>query len=348
MALTDRRRSGPGCSIMRTTWTAAHCGPAVQGGWPRPHVSRFAALGKNTTVKKTSDSARGLRLLVVTTMVGAIGALPSTLAVDVRAQSPAVRSVRAAKGLMVSPVYEGWYEVDGTRYALFGYYNRNLEEIVDVPVGPHNHVAPGPPDQGQPTRFFPGISYGVFAVAVPKDQPKAEVTWTVTAHGQTLSIPASLDPLYLISPQRETGSGYPGNTPPVLKFDPVGPSAQGPRGIVAIRTATVSRPLPLDVWVTDDGLPPSRPGARTPVALRSLHLGFWGLTLSWQAYRGSGAVRFSDQTPEVEQGQARTTVTFSEPGEYMLHLLAIDSRTPTRCCWTNGYVKVTVGSAGSR
>ena len=240
-------------------------------------ASRLAVRGprKKSPVKKTSDSARGMRLLVVTTMVGAIGALPSTLAVDVRAQSPAVRSVRAAKGLMVSPVYEGWYEVDGTRYALFGYYNRNLEEIVDVPVGPHNHVAPGPPDQGQPTRFFPGMSYGVFAVAVPKDQPKAEVTWTLTAHGQTLSIPVSLDPLYLISPQRETGSGYPGNTPPVLKFDPVGPSAQGPRGIVAIRTATVSRPLLLDVWVTDDGLPPSRPGARAPVALTSLHLGFW-------------------------------------------------------------------------
>jgi hypothetical protein len=46
--------------------------------------------------------------------------------------------------------------------------------------------------------------------------------------------------------------------------------------------------------------------------------------------------------PKVEQGKASTTVTFSEPGEYMLHLLAIDSRTPSRCCWTNGYVKVTV------
>ena len=101
--------------------------------------------------------------------------------------------------------------------------------------------------------------YGVFAVALPKDQPKTEVTWTLTANGQTLSIPASLDPLYLISPQRETGTAYPGNTPPVLKFDPTGPSAQGPHGIVASRTATVSRPLTLDVWVTDDGLPPPKP-----------------------------------------------------------------------------------------
>ena len=134
--------------------------------------------------------------------------------------------------MLVSPVYEGWYEVDGRKYALFGYSNRNLEEIVDIPIGPNNHVAPGPPDQGQPTRFFPGMHYGVFAAALPNDQPKTEVTWTLTANGQTLSIPVSLDAQYFISPQQENGGAYPGNTPPVLKFDPAGASAQGPHGIV--------------------------------------------------------------------------------------------------------------------
>ncbi len=299
---------------------------------------------------KATDSACSVRLLILVVILGVMGALASTLRVDLRAQSPAVKSdVRAARGLVVSPVYEGWYEVDGTKYALFSYYNRNLEEIVDVPIGPHNHVAPGSPDQGQPTRFFPGMFYGVFAVALPKDQPRTEVSWTLTANGQTLAIPVSLDPLYLISPQRETGTGYPGNTPPVLKFDPAGPSAQGPHGIAATRTATVLRPLMLDVWVTDDGLPPQRPGTRMPVSVASLHLGSWGLLLRWQVYRGAGAVSFSDQAPTVEQGKARTTVTFSEPGNYMLRLLAIDSRSADRCCWTNGYIKVTVqGEAPGR
>jgi hypothetical protein len=298
-----------------------------------------------------SDSTRGLRLLVLTTVFGAIGALPSMLGYGVRAQIPAVKyDVPAAKGLVVSPVYEGWYEVDGRKYALFAYYNRNLEEIVDIPIGPHNHVAPGPPDQGQPTRFFPGVSYGVFAAALPKDQPTTEVTWTLTANGQTLSSPASLDPLYVISPQRETGGAYPGNTPPVLRFDPTGASAQGPHGIVVSRTATVSRPLTLDVWVADDGLPPPRRESRAPVVRGgSSRQNPQGLALSWQVYRGSGAVGFSDQTPAVEQGKARTTVTFSEPGNYMLHLLAIDSRTANMCCWTNGYAKVTVeGGAQGR
>ena len=287
------------------------------------------------TVMKVLDRARGLRLLVLTTALGAMGTLPSILELGVRAQIPAVKfDVRAAKGLAVSPLYEGWYEVDGRRYASFGYANRNREEIVDVPIGPRNSIAPGPPDQGQPTHFSPGIFYGVFVAAVPKDAPTTEVTWTLTANGQTLSIPAIMDPLYLISPQRETGGAYPGNTPPILKFDPTGASsAQGPLGIVVSRTATVGRPLTLDVWVADDGLPPAprRPG---PI--------LEGLRLSWQVYRGSGAVSFSTQTPAVEQGKARTTVTFSEPGDYMLHLLAIDSQTANRCCWTNGYVKVRV------
>ena len=73
-----------------------------------------------------------------------------------------------------------------------------------------------------------------------------------------------------------------------------------------------------------------------------------GLALGWQVYRGSGRVSFSDQTPAVEQGKARTDVTFSEPGDYMLHLQAVDSRTATRCCWTNAYVKVTVAGGAQR
>jgi hypothetical protein len=297
-----------------------------------------------------SRSARGLWLLALSALSGAFGALPSMPGPGVGAQTPAVKfDVRAAKGLEVSPFYEGWYELDGSTYVLFGYSNRNLEQIVDVPIGPENNVAPGPPDQGQPTRFLPGISYGVFAVALPKGQPTTEVTWTLTANGETLSIPASLDALYLISPQRETGGAYPGNTPPIVKFDPAGASAQGPHGIVVSRTATVSRPLALDAWVTDDGLPPpprrdGKPGGRG-VPSRNPQ----GLALSWQVHRGSGTVSFSDQSPAVEEGKARTTVTFSEPGDYMLHLLAVDSRTATRCCWTNAYVKVTVeGGAQGR
>jgi hypothetical protein len=177
---------------------------------------------------------------------------------------------------------------------------------------------------------------------LPKDQPKTELTWTLTANGQTLSIPASLDQLYLIEPQKESGGTYPGNTPPVLKFDPAGPSGQGPIGVVATRTATVGTPLTLDVLITDDNIPPPpKPGSKAAGRGASRQAPA-GLALHWQVYRGAGGVKFSNPTPAIEQGKASTTVTFGAPGEYMLHLLAIDSRTATRCCWTNGYVRVKV------
>src|SRR5262245_35436606 len=155
-------------------------------------------------VLKVSDLVRGSRLLALAAVFGATAG-PALLSVA-RAQVPAVKfDVRAAKGLTVTPVYEGWYELDGRKYVLFAYYNRNLEEVIDIPVGQNNQVTPGSSDQGQPTHFPPGLYYGVFAVALPKDQPKTEVTWTLTANGQTLAIPAFIDPLYFISPLQENG-----------------------------------------------------------------------------------------------------------------------------------------------
>jgi hypothetical protein len=280
----------------------------------------------------------------------AIGTASWLFTLGLRAQAP-VPSVKldvvAARGLQVSPVYEGWYQIGAARYALFGYFNRNLEEIVNVPVGPDNAVTPGPMDQGQPTRFFPGQHFGVFAVAVPGE--KTEVTWTLAANGYKFSIPAFLDPLYLVQPQRDEAGTYPGNTPPTVKFDPAGQSAQGPFGVATSRAAVVSQPLVLDVWVTDDGLPPP-PGVKGAApALRGTPGGRGrrqGLMVSWIVHRGPGAVTFSNPTPPVEGGKAVTTATFSTAGEYMLRVLAEDSRTGNKCCWTNGYVKVAVRDAG--
>jgi len=45
-------------------------------------------------------------------------------------------------------------------------------------------------------------------------------------------------------------------------------------------------------------------------------------------------------------GRATTTVTFSEPGEYVLHVLATDASLEAergyQCCWSNAQVKVSV------
>ncbi|HAT18099.1 MAG TPA: hypothetical protein DCS76_09915, partial [Gemmatimonadetes bacterium] len=56
----------------------------------------------------------------------------------------------------IAPVYEGFEtNDDGSFNLLFGYYNRNWEEEINVPVGPDNRLEPGGPDQGQPAHFFP-------------------------------------------------------------------------------------------------------------------------------------------------------------------------------------------------
>ena len=61
-----------------------------------------------------------------------------------------------------------------------------------------------------------------------------------------------------------------------------------------------------------------------------------------------GEVIFSESTirPEggdtVERKLATTTATFPVPGEYVVLAQALTSSVPSRCCWSNGYVQVSV------
>src|ERR1700722_20911644 len=100
-------------------------------------------------------------------------------------------------GQSITAAYEGWFgNPDGTFSILFGYYNRNLKQDLDIPVGPNNRIElPGPdsgPDHGQPTHFLAGRQWGVFTVTVPKDFGSQKVSWTITANGVTTVLPAGL------------------------------------------------------------------------------------------------------------------------------------------------------------
>ena len=93
-----------------------------------------------------------------------------------------------AKGQDVSPTFEGWESnPDGSFTLHFGYYNRNTEEELFVPVGPANNFDLGKDgDNGQPTHFYPGRRWFVFNVVVPKDWPTDKrVVWTLTTNGRT-------------------------------------------------------------------------------------------------------------------------------------------------------------------
>jgi hypothetical protein len=257
-------------------------------------------------------------------------------------------------GSSVTGAFEGWFNNDdGSHSFLIGYFNRNSQQELDIPIGPNNRIEPGGPDMGQPTHFLPGRQWGMFAVPVPKDfTPQDKFTWTLFVNGQPTSIPFRLHPDYVISPFSEIAVN---NTPPVIRFEQNGPTIQGPIATLAkapTRSASLSGPLELTLWVTDDmkytsGTSAPLSTARPPV------------TLIWSKYRGPGAVTFDKARPPVEKveklppgdnaafsGKATTNVKFSEPGDYVLHVTVNDYSGEGgggfQCCWTTGLVKVSV------
>lgn len=264
-------------------------------------------------------------------------------------QLPVISSQhRHTNGQSVVPLYRGWYRGKGTQvYLAFEYLNRNSEETLEIPIGPNNAIAPGLADQSQPTHFLPGHQHGVFVVPLPTGLA-TEITWTLSSRGETFTTPANLDPLYQIEGLINHGGSFPGNTPPFVQFATDGPAAQGPGGLMTAIDTTIESPISLDVWVTDDGLPPPPSGRKV---IRSLQRAYRrggaseeGVTVTWSKYRGPGTVSFLDASPDVEQGKASTSATFNKSGEYMLRALVSDGSGFDGCCWTNAYVKVKVGS----
>jgi hypothetical protein len=101
--------------------------------------------------------------------------------------------IHFASGQDVVPVYEGWERnPDGSFNMVFGYFNRNYEEEVDVPVGPDNKIEPGAPDQGQPAHFYPRRQEFVFKVRVPADWGEKDLVWTLNIRGKAEKRPLEL------------------------------------------------------------------------------------------------------------------------------------------------------------
>ena len=233
-------------------------------------------------------------------------------------------------GQPVVPLYEGWFEnPDGTYGICFGYFNLNTEEAVDIPLGPDNFIEPSEFDGMQPTHFdpVPEANYRrrfcVFSVTVPDDFGQKEVVWTLRTRGEALSTPGKLIQPYVLD---EPSAGGRGVVAPVLRFGPDGPEFRGRTGFTTgSRTVAVGDPLTLTVWV-------DHPAPRS-----------W---VGWTEHQGPGDVDFRQAEIQVSRadGVATTTARFSEPGEYLLRVQAIYSTASFEyhCCWTNGYVPVTV------
>lgn len=254
-------------------------------------------------------------------------------------------------GTSITPSMEGWFEnPDGTKTFIVGYLNRNYKMEVDVPIGENNKIEPGGPDYGQPTHFMPHRQLGMFTITVPKDFGQQRLTWSITTNGKTNSIPLKLVPDYVLQPFEDVAVH---NTPPILRFSANGPAIQGPIATMAKATtmqARVGVPLPITALMVDDGKFTSGSNAQP----RNLPP---PVELEWSKYRGAGDVKFDSRSPKVKieaggpvgvefKGQATTTVTFSAPGDYVLHLNVDDfsgrGSGETGCCWTTALVKVNV------
>ncbi|MEX2130891.1 MAG: hypothetical protein WD772_05345 [Pseudohongiellaceae bacterium] len=211
------------------------------------------------------------------------------------------------RGQHVEPAYEGWREnPDGTYSFVFGYFNENWEQELDISVGDLNFFSPGDTDRGQPTHFLPRRNRFTFEVVVPSDWGDRELVWTITSpNGETRSAYATLatdygiDNMVIASETGSLGAGTSSpesrsNTPPVV-------TVTGDRS----RTVRAGEPLRLLTNVADDGLPKSRrnrdpedgsPAVELPVESRMLRpprrstVGKTnGLFLSWNVYRGPGS-----------------------------------------------------------
>ena len=251
-------------------------------------------------------------------------------------------------GRPVVPVFEGWFEnEDGTYTLSFGYISMNLAEPLNIPLGPDNFIEPSEFDGGQPTHFrqvhpFIRRPWSNFTITVPADFGDQRIVWTLRNNGDTYSTPAHItSPPYLlddqVAPARyqaaaagATQGDVIGSYAPEIRFDVSGPRATGIQGVrTGPLSARVGQPLELSVLVDSRGRPES-----------------W---LWWTYYSGPGDATFSVEEIDVPltdgEGVGTTTVTFSEPGDYVLLVQAIENLHNSfeyHCCWTNGHIEVTV------
>lgn len=264
------------------------------------------------------------------------------------------------RGQNVAPVFEGWERnADGTFTMVFGYMNRNYEEMPHAPIGPNNAFEPGPADRGQPTRFYTRRQQFVFRVQVPADWGEKDLVWTLTSNGRTDQAFGSLWPSWEIDDgviRNNRGMGARG-----APADNQRPRITLPGGTDL--TVTLPDTLTLTAVISDDGIPGPRPrrdetsddddddddpqaAARRAAARRRARrphptnqavvkarlAGETGLAVTWVHYRGPGAVTFDPMGMSVEGGRAGevvTTVSFTERGTHVLRGYADDSINTT-------------------
>ena len=279
------------------------------------------------------------------------------------------------RGQTVQPVFEGWSRnPDGSIDMHFGYFNRNYQQELHVPIGADNRIEPGSPDQGQPTYFHVRSNRNIFTVTVPADFGDQKMTWSLTTQGRTLSAIGWLQPEWEIL-EDNVGARNPDIVDPAAAAavapdpdspaqDPEAASNNPPTLTVGESSFSVSLPAALTVTakVSDDGKP-APPAPRDPNAPPPARVGTQAqpplltppenalelpvnipqhedmgppnpprgkATVSYWVWRGPADVRVEPYYAEADaNGNATSTITFAEPGEYQLRVTAHDGLAET-------------------
>ena len=265
-------------------------------------------------------------------------------------------------GQPVIPIFDGWYpKPDGSIDLCFGYFSLNTEQVVDIPLGPNNFIEPKQFQGDQPTHFLPVPGppnlyrrfFCTMAVNLPKGTPKTtKVVWTLVQKGKPFRVPGHSGSVNYQIQELSAEDGARSSKAPVIKYLPNGPEGRGRSGVRTSMTAKVGQPLDLGLGVTG---PPAGPqGAdvdsgdeeERPYIKDGKQRIWW---VKWALHQGPADVKFSQSDIDIWEGEKSATAkaTFSAPGEYVLRVQAIDNPSENasyqfHCCWTNGFVKVTV------
>ena len=310
------------------------------------------------------------------------GSIAVAAAGALEAQEPWPLQPTSRAERIIAPFLEGWYlNDDQTITYSFGYLNMN-EATVEIPIGEGNSIEPAEFSGMQPTVFLPGRKRGMFTVTVAASMRDDDVWWRITnPRGDVTEVPGTtswdayrLDwaprPHGTVSPEVSFEGGQ----------RSIGPGL-GPAGVLAERTVTttVGAPTTLSIRVKEISVSPPEETDPTlldgPTPLRVIWTPYqapMGASVSFsphestpdvdparsRGWRHDGpdcyaavpcAIPDDGQIVVVSSGEgtARVVATFSEPGEYMIHAQVNnwgrpDSGFTDQCCFTNGYVRVTV------
>lgn len=242
-------------------------------------------------------------------------------------------------GQPVIPTYEGWFpNPEGTFTLCFGYFNLNMKQALDIPLSDLNKlegVDDGvvatltPPTHFDPTPLNYRRKFCVFTVTVPADFGLQDrVVWHLGSDGQIFKAEGHLLPPFFLDEPITMGRL---KKAPIVTISQGEESVRGRKGVHSDNeiAAVAGKPVELSIF-----------------KIESEHDKVW---VGWSKYSGPGEVQFSKAEYEIEGStvvSTKTEATFSQPGQYIINLQAIESIADFEffCCHTNAYLQVNVSN----